>query len=129
MLIQRRSDEIREILLDDTTIATAAITPIEVASALWRQRLSGRLLLDAHQRAEATFAELSRRWIEIAFSPAVVETALRLVTRHSLRSLDAIQLASAMVLTATPHTLPFVTLDKRLIAAADAEGFPILPRP
>src|SRR5882672_3410747 len=98
-------EEMRKLLRQDAIIATSAITPIEITSALWRQRHSTRLALDAHQNAEATFAELSERWIEVTFSAALVEISLRLVTRHSLRSLDAIQLASALLLADAPRNL------------------------
>jgi predicted nucleic acid-binding protein len=44
-----------------------------------------------------------------------------------LRTGDAIQLASAIAAADDRRMVPFVTLDKRLAAAAAAEGFPVLP--
>jgi predicted nucleic acid-binding protein len=127
MLIQRRSEEMRELLLEDPDILTSAITPIEIVSTLWRQRHGSRLPLEAHLRADSAFAELSGRWAEAAFSRELADTALHLVSRHLLRSLDAIQLASAFQLADLPQNLPFVSLDEDLKRAARAEGFPVLP--
>jgi predicted nucleic acid-binding protein len=122
-----RSVEVRAVLQDDPDVITAAISSLEVTSALWRRRHAGNLPLLDHERAERGFAQLSARWTEITYSDRVLESAYRVVARHQLRTLDALQLASALVLTRRPAVLPFVTLDKRLAAAARAEGFPVLP--
>jgi uncharacterized protein len=68
-----------------------------------------------------------REWDEfevIGLSQAVCERAVGLSARHRLRSLDAIQLASAMTAT---DDLTFATFDRRLHAAAQAEGLTTLP--
>ena len=124
---EQRSADVRVVLHDDPDIITAAITSLEVTSALWRRRHIGTLSLADHQRVERDFAELSARWNAIAQSPEILEAASRVLARHSLRTLDALQLASALVLAPTTGVLPLVTLDKRLTAAARAEGFPVLP--
>ena len=56
----------------------------------------------------------------------VLEEAQRVVGRHGLRGADAIQLAAAVIVRGS-GTLPIVTLDDEMIAAARAEGFPVLP--
>ena len=53
--------------------------------------------------------------------------ALEMVTRHQLRTGDAIQLACAVMAREREPNLPFVTLDDELAAAARAEGFTVLP--
>jgi predicted nucleic acid-binding protein len=65
------------------------------------------------------------RFDVIAISPAVCEAAVGLAERHRLRSLDAIQLASAIAV--GPALLDLATWDRRLHAAALAEGFEVLP--
>jgi predicted nucleic acid-binding protein len=127
MLDEPESDRMRQLLAEDGVIVTASITPIEIASVLWRRRHAGKLPVDAHHEADTTFAELSSRWNEVTYSAAVVQAALDVVTRHPLRTLDAMQLAAAIVMSVTPANLPFVTLDKNLAAAARAEGFLVLP--
>ena len=127
LLAESRSPLMNEMLLDDREIVAAAITPIEISSVLWRRRHAGILKLDAHTVADRRFASLTTRWWQVAQSERVIESALHLVTKHALRSLDALQLASAVAFASSPASLPFVTLDQDLAAAARAEGFPILP--
>jgi hypothetical protein len=53
-----------------------------------------------------------------------------MLARHPLRAADACQLAAAWVAAeGQPETLPVVTLDGRLAAAAEREGFPVLTWP
>ena len=64
------------------------------------------------------------RFQVLAVSQSVCERAVDLAGRRRLRSLDAIQLASAMT---ASHDLTFATFDRRLHAAARAEGLTTLP--
>ena len=61
----------------------------------------------------------------IGLTPAVCERALALAGEHELKTLDAIQLGSAAM--STLSDLTFATFDRRLHAAARAEGFETLP--
>ena len=127
MLDEPESGRMRQLLAEDDSIATAAITPIEIASVLWRRRHAGRLRVDEHHEADVLFAELSARWNEVAYTSLTVETSLDVITRHPLRTLDAMQLAAAIVLIDAPLHIAFVTLDKNLAPAARAEAFTVLP--
>ena len=127
LVSEKRSGDVLAVLHADSDVVTAAIAPLEVSSALWRRRHGGTLPLADHDNAEQWFAFISQRWSEVAQSTAVLDRATRLVARHSLRSLDALQLASALEIAPANGALPFVTLDKRLASAARVEGFPVLP--
>jgi predicted nucleic acid-binding protein len=127
MLEEAESERMRQLLAEDGAIAISTITPLEIASTLWRRRHAGLLSVDQHHEAEAMFAELSARWSEVAQTSLILKTALRAVTRHPLRTLDAIQLAAAIVLCDEPSCMTLVTLDKDLATAARAEGFTVLP--
>ncbi len=125
VLEEERTLAMRALLDQDADIVASAVTAIEIESAIWRRRHRGELTVAAHQDAETKFARLSRGWIEVTFSARVSEGARRLLARQRLRSLDAIQLASAGLY---PHgILPFVTLDEKLALAARSEGFVVLP--
>lgn len=68
-----------------------------------------------------------REWDEfevIGLSQSVCERAVDFSSEHRLKSMDAIQLASAMTAT---DDLTFATFDRRLHAAARAEGLTTLP--
>jgi predicted nucleic acid-binding protein len=56
---------------------------------------------------------------------ALVEHAAALAIERDLRSLDALHLAAALLLPV--RDLAFVTWDRRLQAAAEAEGLRVLP--
>ena len=111
---------------DDPFVLTSAYAAVEIASALWRRRHDGQLTFEAHQAADRLLADLAQTWVEQAVSRAVINAAVSLLSRHRLRSGDALQLATAIV-SGSPNELPFVTLDEDLAAAARAEGFSVLP--
>ncbi len=110
----------------DSHIVASHLTPVEITSSLWRRRHHGKLPAAAHLQADAAFAEITRRWSAIA-APESVERAIDLLSRHPLRAADSVQLASALIARERFGSLPFVTLDRDLPAAAEAEGFGVLP--
>lgn len=120
-----------ELHRQDASILAAFITPLEVTSAVWRRLHNHLLTLEERADAESIFADLSDHWSEVAEPERVVEFARNLLTRYPLRAADAIQLASAIAAVEesqeAPSSLPFVTLDGDLAAAAHEEGFPVLP--
>ena len=118
--------EIRRFLMRDSHIIASYLTPVEITSALWRRRHHGDLDAAAHQQADVTFAQITKRWSTMPASE-VIELAIDLLARHPLRAADSVQLASAMYALARFGQLPFVTLDRDLIVAARAEGFTVLP--
>jgi predicted nucleic acid-binding protein len=127
MLEEAESDRMRLLLAEDRAIAIASITPLEISSVLWRRRHAGQLHIDEHHEADAMFAELSARWSEVMPTTLILRKALDVVTRHPLRTLDAIQLGAAIVLSDEPACMTMVTLDRNLANAARAEGFEVLP--
>ena len=110
----------------DSHIIAAYLTPVEIASALWRRRHHGDLDAATHQQANITFAQITERWSTMPASE-VIDRAIDLLARHPLRAADSVQLASAMYARERFGPLPFVTLDRDLLVAARAEGFTVLP--
>ncbi len=93
-----------------------------VASALVRTEVRRALCrIGAPARARTTAERLLAAVITIAISEELLDAAGRL-PEPGLRSLDAIHLATAMSLGG--GLTAFVTYDKRLLAAARAEGLP-----
>jgi predicted nucleic acid-binding protein len=116
------------LLAADVKIVASFITTLEIGSALWRRDHNDELSADEHAAADDAFEKLNESWSEIGDMLGAREIALELITRHVLRSADAIQLASALIACAyDPASLPFVTLDVNLASAARAEGFTVLP--
>jgi predicted nucleic acid-binding protein len=108
-------------------IITAEIARIEMTSVLTRLVRSGKLQMDLAQRLQRTFLRHYRsqyRIIEV--STRIIHRASTLVERHGLRTLDAIQLASAVTAQiALKQPVVFVTADAILLSAAAVEGFGI----
>lgn len=103
--------------------AMARLSEVEVASAVCRRCREG--LLSAVEREEilAALREDLASFVVVELSGEVVDRARRLLATHPLRSADAIQLASALVLAdATGEPVTFVAFDAALRRAASAEG-------
>lgn len=112
----------------------AQVTVVEVAAAWWRKHRLGELdVADVHVlvdglRAALGGAEDTGDYVVVGLHPVVVDRALDVLARHSLRGYDAVQLATALVAReAAPEITAFVTFDRALHAAADAEGFSTVP--
>ena len=127
MIVDVHSGRANAIMRADEEIVASHLTTVEVSSGLWRRRHAREISVAAHLASDAVFAKLSRYWMTVAITDAVVDEAVSLVSRHALRTGDAVQLGSAIVARRTLRTtLRFVTFDKRLAVAARAEGFSVL---
>jgi predicted nucleic acid-binding protein len=63
----------------------------------------------------------------VELAPELAADAQALLVRHGLDSSDAVQLASCLYLQArTGQRLPFAAFDDHLLAAAAAEGVPVI---
>ncbi len=105
-------------------IAISKLTFVEMRSVLTR-RVREKFLTAAHANLLWTdfSAHIISEYVVIPIDDAVIRRAEQLVEHHSLRTLDAIQLSSALqakfLLT---NQLTFVSADNNLLAAANAEG-------
>jgi uncharacterized protein len=112
-------------------IYTAALTEVEVCSALQRLVREGRLdTAQAQHLTQRVLQHFTRRYQLIRITRPVVAEAGRLVEGYPLRAYDAVQLACALTVRRSMHRrgMPsplFVTADTTLLAAAQAEGFPV----
>ena len=101
----------------------ARIAPVEVASAFARRVRDGTLPAPtAVRRAQQLRLHVRHQYQIVPATDAVYVLAERLVGRHPLRSLDALQLATALTVAARGVRLQFWTADRQQAAAARAEG-------
>ena len=63
----------------------------------------------------------------VELSAPLVERVHALVARHPLRASDALHLAAALLLRDAAGLVELVGYDERLVVAARAEGFSVLP--
>ncbi len=123
---ETRSADLLALIDIDPAIATWWGTRVECISALARLEREQSLALPSMRAAIARLEALSREWIEVPAIDDVRTQASRLLRTHALRAADALQLAAAIVASDfEPSALVFVSLDVRLSAAAEREGFPV----
>jgi hypothetical protein len=103
---------------------------VECASAVARLEREGPLDARGVAQAFRKLSQLAAGWHEVDATDAVRETATRFLRVHPLRAADALQLAAAFLAAERrPATLELVTLDSRLGAAAQKEGFAVVNLP
>jgi uncharacterized protein len=107
------------------TIFVSELARIEVVSALSRLHRESRMTVQRYRRATALlYWHLDRSYAVVDVRPMIIADAVDLVARYPLRTLDAIQLASALnAQQAMGQPLIFVSADKQLLKAAVAKGF------
>jgi uncharacterized protein len=106
-----------------TTISE--LTTVELFSLLARKRREGVLSAVQIGQVQQTFLSHVRgEYLVVLLDSAIVAHARDLVNKYPLRSLDAIQLASAMhVQHLLGEPLTFISADRNLLSASAAEGF------
>ena len=103
---------------------------VECWSAFARLRREGLFDTRDEEQARAILARLATAWTEVLPSQVVRDHAARTLQLYPLRAADALQLAAALVwVQGQPIGQPFVCLDHRLRAAAQREGFLLVPSP
>lgn len=101
---------------------------VECVSALERRGRDGSLDPEQKRRAVRLLRQLAEAWHEIEPTLVVRERAVRILSSHNLRAVDALQLAAALVwVDERPAGRAFVCLDSRLRESAYREGFTVLP--
>jgi hypothetical protein len=111
------SDAVRRVLEAAEEIVVSPVTRLEVASAVARRRREGSL---TGAEAARILRLLDREWRDftrVRFGPELERAARRLLFRTPLRTLDAIQLASARL----AKCRLLVASDERLLRAAERE--------
>lgn len=125
-LAEQGSDRARA-LCRHHRVVSSLLAPLELASAL-RRRLARGEITEVEYEAALRYATDDRpRWDLVAPEDDVLRRAERLVRRIAVRTLDAVHVASAvLVMEATGASLPFVTADARQREAAEAAGLRVI---
>ena len=130
-LIENGSEVVRQLLRNPTSIVhICQLTRTEFASTLARRHRDGQLDLVGRDRLWRLFLDHEERSYEtIIVTDLVQAEAERLLFSHTLRAVDAIQLASATltsaVVASNAESFIFLTADRRQADAAEAEGLTV----
>ncbi len=108
-------------------IVVCDITPVEVFSLLQKRLRQGQLGAANVVILQNYFlAHAEQEYLAVPLDDKILAHARSLVTKYKLRTLDAIQLASALDAAASlGEAITFVAADVDLLAAASAEGFAV----
>jgi predicted nucleic acid-binding protein len=116
------SEQCRRIFQGRAPRSTAFVSRVECRSAIERLAREGALDPTSRRRCVARVDRLFAGFDLVAFSADVEREALALLSRHPLRSMDALQLACALTLgPGGVDTVQLVCCDHRLAAAGAAE--------
>ena len=135
-LVTRYATEVELVELGSPgEVVVSVLARVEVPSAIWRKQRMGELssedaaiLVDAFEADYHGAGDGSPGFVPIAVRPVILERAARLLAVHALRGYDAVQLASALMVTeVVPECSGFAVLDRRLREAAAREGLSLLP--
>jgi predicted nucleic acid-binding protein len=110
----------------DRAVAIARLSLVEVASALCRRCRAGDLAVADRDRLLSALTDDSAAFHVVELTAEVAAEASKLLRRHPLRSSDAIQLASLLVLGRALDEMPvLLSFDDALSAAGEAEAVPL----
>ncbi|MGH2830894.1 MAG: type II toxin-antitoxin system VapC family toxin [Actinomycetota bacterium] len=127
---QQRTAALQALYVADPAVFVWWGTEIECVSAVSRLERSGDLTAAAATTAFARLDALAGFWNEIDPLRSIRGTARRILRVHDLRATDALQLSAALIASENqPAFLEFVSLDRRLAAAADREGLRVVDVP
>jgi len=106
-------------LLTRYEFLSSAITPIELQSALQRRHRQREITQRNYNSIVARLANDRSYWQLVEVIPQVLSKAEELVKTENVRTLDAIHIASAIIIQESfPTPLPFISADARQLAAA-----------
>jgi predicted nucleic acid-binding protein len=128
LLAEASSVALRHELASDQAMVSWWGTRIECMSALARYAREQRFTAVEVAAGRRRLIALAEEWTEIQPDEALRASAERIISVHSLRAADALQLAAALVACdGRADNLIFVCLDTRLREAAVREGLRVSP--
>jgi predicted nucleic acid-binding protein len=108
-------------------IVVCDLTAVEVFSTLARRQREATIAAADIQTLQTRFlADFGREYLSVSLEEVVLSRARDLLNRYPLRSLDAIQLASAVEASnILGEPITFISADRNLLRAASSENFQI----
>ena len=107
----------------ENRFAVLAIAVVEIRSAIRRRQRVGDVDIEvATAILKSVQSHMETRFIRQAVNETVIDAALEMIDRYTLRAYDAVQLAGCLVLgTIAAESFTFVCSDHRLLEAARSE--------
>jgi predicted nucleic acid-binding protein len=112
----------------ENRFAVLTISVVEVRSAIRRRQRAGDIEASiAVEVLESLQRHMESRFLRQAVNDIVIDTALEMIDRYSLRAYDAVQLAGCLVICrAAAEAFTFVCADHQLLEAARSEQLNVI---
>jgi predicted nucleic acid-binding protein len=108
-------------------LLSSVITPVEAVSAVSRRHRAGEVTRAHFDAIVARMHADCLYWDLVELGAGVLKGAERLILQRPVRTLDALHIASALVLQMeSGASLPFATADARQREAADYAGLKVV---
>ena len=124
---EQLGSSVRRALQGAQSVFSSDLTLIEGDRALHRAAATGRISPDEVRRARTLLASGADHWSVHTITPRVVELARGPFPGELMRALDAIHLATALVIRDIYPDLRVLSLDQRVRENAAALGFEVVP--
>lgn len=108
-------------------VVTSELTLVEVDRALHRSVATGAMDASTAERLREQLEATTTEWAIEPVSAAVVDRARRDFPHDAIRALDAIHLATALVIASAVGDLDVLSFDERVRMNAVALGLPVVP--
>jgi predicted nucleic acid-binding protein len=108
-------------------VVTSALTGVECARALTRARMQSRISAVEELAALQLLDRAEAMWDVHALTDDVLQRARAPLPADPVRTLDALHVATAMVLRESVGPIGVLSLDARVRTSATALGFVVLP--
>ncbi len=126
LIWEENSRETGAVAASAVGLATSSLSYVEIASTLARKTREGRLPPTERKKVQHQFDEEWLNFSQIPMDEAILHQAALLSDKQALRALDAIHLASAVVLRKTyGPKVHFLSADRHLLHAAQKLSFSI----
>ena len=121
-VLEPGSEQVIELLGKADEVVLSVVSAVELISAFTRRKREGTMSLAAYKKLKKAFANDLETVSIVELFPTVVSLAVQCLERSSLRSLDAIQVASAIICECDL----FLSGDERQAECAKSEGLQIV---
>ncbi len=128
LLGQRLGDAVRQSFQRAEGVFTSDVTLVEADRTLHRLATTGELDPGDAAAVRARLENVAATWVVHRITPRVVDRSRGAFPREPIRSLDAIHLATALVIRDVRPDLQVLSLDGRLRENAAALGLEVVPR-
>jgi predicted nucleic acid-binding protein len=119
------ADMVRETIDKSVRVLTSRLTVLEVYRTVVRAETQADVSAADAERVRGAFARIVRSWIIREMSADILERAAHPFPIEPVRSLDAIHLATSLVLLRLYPDLHVLSFDGRVVKNAEALGIPL----